>query len=143
MSRIQEHIDVNAPAQTVWDQLHRVKEYPSFMNGVQHAHTHDAGHVHLDVQTGGGEQAFEAVLSDRSDDQIMAWQTQGVPEMQGSLSVSSLDKDHSQVQVRMEYDPESICGAFGGPKGMAQVHAVEQTIRGDLKQFKKLVEGAK
>ncbi|MER7693862.1 SRPBCC family protein [Streptomyces sp. NPDC097610] len=144
MSRLQEHIDINAPAQKVWDQLHRVEEYPSFMDGVQRAYSQGSSRAHLDVQAaGGGEQAFEAVLSDRSEAQVMAWQTQGGPAMEGSLAVRSLDKDHSQVRVRMEYDPESIHGVFGGPKGMAQVHAVEQAVRGDLQQFKSLMEGPK
>jgi hypothetical protein len=43
----------------------------------------------------------------------------------------------------MEYDPQGIQDAFGGPKGMAQVHAVERTVRGDLEHFRDLVERQK
>ncbi|MFE9168201.1 SRPBCC family protein [Streptomyces kebangsaanensis] len=143
MSRLQEHIDVNAPAQKVWDQLHRIEEYSSFMDGVRRASAHGGDRARLDVRTSGGEQALEAVLSDRADEQTIAWQTQGSPELQGTLSVRSLDNDHSQVQVRMEYDPQTIQNTFGGPKGMAQVHAIERTVRGDLEHFRDLVEREK
>ncbi|MGX4692509.1 SRPBCC family protein [Streptomyces sp. JNUCC 63] len=143
MSRLQEHIDISAPAQKVWDQLHRIEEYSSFMDGVQRASARGGDRARLDVRTGRGEQAFEAVLSDRSDEQTITWQTEGSPELQGTLSVRSLDRDHSQVQIRMEYDPQGIQDTFGGPKGMAQVHAVERTVRDDLEHFRELVERQK
>jgi uncharacterized membrane protein len=143
MSRLQEHIDVNAPARKVWDQLHRIEANSSFMDGVQRASAHGGDRARLGVRTGRGEQEFEAVLSDRADEQTITWQTQGGPELQGTLSVRALDSDHSQVQVRVEYDPQALQDTFGGPKGMAQVHAVERTVRGDLEHFRDLVERQK
>ncbi|MFJ8027979.1 SRPBCC family protein [Streptomyces sp. NPDC096311] len=141
MSRLQEHVEIGVPARKVWDQLHRVEEYPSFMGGVRRAYAHGAHRAHLDIWAGGGERALETTFSDRGND--LAWQTESGPKMQGTLTVRSLDEDHSRVEVRMEYDPESVHGTFGGPKGMAQVHAVERTVRGDLEQFRALLEEQK
>ncbi|MFI9272098.1 SRPBCC family protein [Kitasatospora sp. NPDC052896] len=141
MSRLEEQIDIDAPARKVWDRLHDVESYPAFMNGVQSAHAHGSNRAHLDVQTKSAQQEFEAVLSDRDDDQVIAWRTEGSPALKGDLTVRSLDQDHSQVQIRMEYEPEAIHDAFGGPRGMAQIHRIENTVRGDLEQLKNLVEG--
>jgi uncharacterized membrane protein len=140
MSRLEEQIDISAPARKVWDRLHDVESYPAFMDGVQRAFVHGSNRAHLDVQTKSAQREFEAVLADRDDDQVIAWQTEGSPALKGDLTVRSLDRDHSQVQIRMEYEPEAIHDAFGGPKGMAQIHRIESTVRGDLEQFKNLVE---
>ncbi|MEU9988756.1 SRPBCC family protein [Streptomyces sp. NPDC007971] len=141
MSRLEEHIDIDAPARKVWDQLHDVESYPTFIDGVRRAYARGSNRARLDVQTGGVQREFEAVLADRGNDQIITWQTQGSPELKGAFSVRSLDQDHSQVQIRIEYEPADIHDAFGGPGGMAQVHRIENTVRGDLKQLKTLVEG--
>ncbi|MGW2254715.1 SRPBCC family protein [Kitasatospora sp. NPDC001660] len=143
MSRLEEQINIDAPAQQVWERLHDVASYSAFMDGVQGAHAPSSNRAHLDVRTGGVQREFEAVLSDRTADQVLAWETQGSPELKGTLSVRSLDKGHSQVQVRMEYEPEAIQDAFGGPRGMAQIHRIENTVRGDLEQLKSLVEGGR
>ncbi|AKN70290.1 cyclase [Streptomyces sp. PBH53] len=141
MSRLEEHIDIDAPAQKVWDRLHDVESYATFIDGVRRAYPQGADRAHLDVRAGDVEREFEAVLDDRVSDQVISWQTQGSPELKGTLSVRPLDRDHSQVQVRLEYEPAAVQNAFGGPKGMAQVHRIENTVRGDLQQFKSLVEG--
>ncbi|GGS57459.1 SRPBCC family protein [Streptomyces cinerochromogenes] len=141
MSRLEEHIDINAPAQKVWDRLHDVKAYPAFIDGVQRARPQGAGRARLDVRAGSVQREFAAVLDDRASDQVISWQTEGSPELKGTLSVRPLDRDHSQVQIRLEYEPGAVQDAFGGPKGMAQVHRVENTVRGDLQQLKSLLEG--
>ncbi|MEU1007199.1 SRPBCC family protein [Streptomyces sp. NPDC088810] len=141
MSRLEEHIDIDAPAQKVWDLLHDVDSYPTFIDGVQRAQGSGGNRARLDVRAGSVQREFEAVLDDRAGDQVITWQTEGSPELKGTLSVRSVDRDHSQVQVRLEYEPGAVHDAFGGPKGMAQVHRIENTVRGDLQQFKSLAEG--
>lgn len=141
MSRLEEQITIDAPALQVWDQLHRVEDYPLFMDGVQRAVPKDGEGAHLDVTIHGARQGMETVFSDRAGRQEIAWQTEGAPGLKGTMSVRPLDAGHSQVQVRMEYQPEAIHDSFGGPKGMAQVHRIENTVRADLGKLKALVEG--
>ncbi|MBO1414227.1 SRPBCC family protein [Streptomyces sp. FH025] len=140
MSRLEEQIDINAPAQKVWERLHDVESYATFMDGVQRAHAPSPNRAHLDVRAGEVQQEFEAVLTERGNEQVLAWETQGSPELKGTLSVRSLDQNHSQVQVRLEYEPEAVHDTFGGPRGMAQIHQIENTVRGDLEQFKNMME---
>jgi uncharacterized membrane protein len=140
LCRLEAQINIDAPAQEIWDQLHNVESFPAFLDGVEHAIAHGRDRAVLEVQAKSVQQEVEAVLKDRSDDQVITWRTQGGPELKGNLSVRSLDRNHSQVQVRMEYEPEVIHDTFGGPRGMAQVHQIENTVRGDLEQLKNLVE---
>ncbi|MGW3044920.1 SRPBCC family protein [Kitasatospora sp. NPDC001159] len=140
MSRLEEQITIDAPAQEVWGRLHDVEAYPTFIDGIQRAYAPSSNRARLDVRAGEVQREFDAVLTDRGNEQVLAWETQGSPELKGTLSVRSLDRDHSQLQVQVEYEPEAIHDTFGGPRGMAQVHRIENTVRGDLEQFKNLVE---
>ncbi|MBV2153342.1 SRPBCC family protein [Kitasatospora sp. SUK 42] len=140
MSRLEEHITIDAPAREVWGRLHDVEAYPQFVEGIQRAHAPSSNRAHLDVKAGEVQRGFDAVLTDRGNEQVLAWETQGSPELKGTLSVRSLDQNHSQLQVQLEYEPEAIQDTFGGPKGMAQVHRIENTVRGGLEQFKNIVE---
>ncbi|RAG86465.1 cyclase [Streptacidiphilus pinicola] len=141
MSRLEEQITIDAPAREVWDQLHRVEDYPLFMDGVRRSFPRDGEGAHLDVTIHGAQRGMDTLLSDRSSGQEIDWQTEGAPDLNGTLSVRPVDAAHSQVQVRMEYEPEAIHHTFGGPKGMAQVHRIENTVRADLGKLKALVEG--
>ncbi|MDH6123372.1 SRPBCC family protein [Kitasatospora sp. GP82] len=143
MSRLEEQINVDVPAQEVWAQLHRIDEYPMFVDGVKSAFAHGRSGAHLDIETGGGDQAFETQLTDRGNDQVMAWRTLDAPELKGTFAVNPLDDEHTQLQIRLEYDPDAVRAAFGGPKGFAQVRAIEETVRADLEHFKDLVERRK
>ncbi|MEU4098899.1 SRPBCC family protein [Streptomyces sp. NPDC026673] len=143
MSRLEEQIDLNVPTEVAWRHLHRVEEYPRFVSGVREARTESDGKARLGV-TGTGGDSIDAEFSDRtkarSDTREMTWRTSGGAEITGTCSVLPIDEQHSRVQVRMEYDPAEIHDTFGGPKGFAQVSAIERTVRDDLERFKDLVE---
>ncbi|WP_431950934.1 SRPBCC family protein [Actinacidiphila sp. bgisy167] len=143
MSRLEEQIDLNVPTEVAWQHLHRLDDYPQFVEGVREASAAGGGKARLGVSgTGGG--SLEAEFSDRtkahSDTREMTWRTRGGAEITGTCSVLPIDEQHSRVQVRMEYDPAEVHDAFGGPKGFAQVSAIERTVRHDLERFKDFVE---
>ncbi|WUD73202.1 SRPBCC family protein [Streptomyces sp. NBC_00510] len=143
MSRLEEQIDLNVPTEVAWQHLHRLEEYPQFVAGVREAGATGDGKARLGVSGAGGG-LLDAEFSDRtkarSDTREMTWRTSGGAEITGTCSVLPIDEQHSRVQVRMEYDPAEIRDAFGGPKGFAQVSAIERTVRDDLERFKDLVE---
>ncbi|MFD5463185.1 SRPBCC family protein [Kitasatospora sp. NPDC127059] len=141
MSRLQEQIEINAPAEDVWAQLHRFDQYPEFVDGVRSAFAEHGNRAHFDVGVGGERRGFETELTDRGAEQVLAWQTVGgSPELKGAFTVRELDGGHCALQARLEYDGAALQEAFGGPKGFAQVRAVEEAVRTDLEQFKELVE---
>lgn len=140
MSTLEEHVDVGVPLNKAWDSLHQVESYPRFVEGVRDARTVAEGRTQLNVEAGGQARELEAEVSDRSGERVMEWQTTGAPDLIGSFSLQPIDQNHTRVQARVEYDPDSIRDAFGGPKGFAQVNAIERLVRSDLEHFKEYVE---
>jgi uncharacterized membrane protein len=140
MSTLEEHIDLNVPLETVWDCLHRAESYPRFLTGVREARPEGERRAHLDVDTGGRAREFEIEIADRETENVMTWQTTSGPDLAGTFSLLPIDREHTQLQARFEYDPGTIKETFGGPAGFAQAAAIERGVRGDLQQFKELVE---
>ncbi|MGW3729475.1 SRPBCC family protein [Streptomyces sp. F001] len=140
MSTLEEHVDVGVPVDKAWESLHRVENYPRFVEGVRAARTDAGGRAHLDVEAGGRAREFDAEVSDHGDERVMEWHTAGAPELAGSFSLQPIDQNHTRVQARLEYDPGTIRETFGGPKGFAQANAIERLVRSDLEHFKEYVE---
>ncbi|MEU6666632.1 SRPBCC family protein [Streptomyces sp. NPDC046727] len=139
MSTLEEHVDVDISIDKAWDSLHRLENYPRFVDGIRGARE-TGGRARLDVEAGGRSRELEAVVSDREDERVMEWRTTGTPSLKGSFSLRSLDKNHTRIQARLEYDPDTVRAEFGGPKGFAQVTAIERVVRSDLDHFKEYAE---
>ncbi|MCP3819097.1 SRPBCC family protein [Streptomyces sp. A3M-1-3] len=140
MSTLEEQIEIGVPIDTAWDSLHRVENYPRFLDGVREARSEGGHAAHLDVDVDGRTQEFEAEITDRDKERVMEWQTTRAPALAGSFSLLPIDRERTLVQARVEYDPSTVKEAFGGPKGFAQATAIERLVRHDLEQFKELVE---
>ncbi|WP_405721841.1 SRPBCC family protein [Streptomyces sp. NBC_01537] len=140
MSTLEEQIDIDVPMDVAWDSLHRMETYPRFVDGVRGARSEDGIRTSLDVETGGRLRQFEAEITDRAKENVMAWQTTSGPDLAGTFSLLPIDRGHTRVQARIEYDPDTVKETFGGPKGFAQATAIERLVRDDLEHFKELTE---
>ncbi|WP_329311510.1 SRPBCC family protein [Streptomyces sp. NBC_01262] len=140
MSTLEEQIDIDVPMDVAWDSLHRTETYPRFVDGVRGARSEDGIRASLDVETGGRIRQFEAEITDRAKENVMAWQTTSGPDLAGTFSLLPIDREHTRVQARIEYDPDTVKETFGGPKGFAQATAIERLVRDDLEHFKELTE---
>jgi uncharacterized membrane protein len=140
MSTLEKHVDVGVPIAKAWDSLHRMEDYPRFVEGVRDARTEAGRRAHLDVEAGGRAREIEAEVSDHEDERVMEWHTTGAPELTGSFSLQPLDQNHTRVRTRLEYDPDTIREAFGGPKGFAQANAIERLVGSDLQHLKDYLE---
>ncbi|WP_035840538.1 SRPBCC family protein [Kitasatospora azatica] len=140
MHTLEEQIEIEVPVQVAWEQLHRIHDYPRFVDGVMHAHAHGNHRAHLDIEVDGKERVFETTIKDLGGNQVMDWRTLDGAHLHGTVVLRELDTGSTEVQVRVEYEPEAVHDAFGGPHGFAQSGAIERTVRHDLEQFKQLVE---
>jgi uncharacterized membrane protein len=140
MSTLEEQIDVDVPIDAAWDCLHRVETYPRFVEGVREARSEGGNRTHLGIDAGDRTQEFEAEITDRAKENIMEWQTTSGPDLAGTFSLLPIDREHTRVQARIEYDPDTVKEAFGGPRGFAQATAIERLVRDDLEHFKALAE---
>ncbi|MER5352484.1 SRPBCC family protein [Kitasatospora sp. NPDC002551] len=140
MSTLEEQIDVEAPVLAAWEQLHRVHEYPRFVDGVRSAQPHGRNLAHLEVEIAGTEWDVETEITDRGRGRVMTWRTLDGPPLHGAFALRPLDRAHTRVQIRVEYDPRAVHEVFGGPRGFALAGAVERAVRSDLEHFRELVE---
>ncbi|WP_406207505.1 SRPBCC family protein [Kitasatospora sp. NBC_01560] len=140
MSTLEEQIDVDAPVPAAWEQLHRVRDYPRFVGGVHSAHPHGRNLARLGVEIAGTELDVDTEITDRGRGRVMAWRTLDGPALHGAVALLPLDHGRTRVQIRVEYDPEAVHEAFGGPRGFALAGAVERAVRADLELFRELVE---
>ncbi|WP_406458445.1 SRPBCC family protein [Streptomyces sp. NBC_01622] len=140
MSTLEEHVDVGVPIDQAWDGIHRVEHYPRFVEGVREARTEAGGRARLNVEAGGRAREFQAEVADRSGERVMEWTTTGAPDLMGTFSLEPIDQNHTRVQARLEYDPDTIRETFGGPKGFAQATAIERLVHSDLEHFRQYLE---
>lgn len=140
MSTLEEQIDIDAPVLAAWEQLHRVHDYPRFVGGVRSAYPHGTSLAHLGVEIGGTERDVETEITDRGRGRVMAWRTLNGPRLHGAFALLPLDRSHTRLQIRVEYDPETVQQVFGGPRGFAQAGAIERVVRADLELFREIVE---
>lgn len=140
MSTLEEHIDIGAPIDTAWDCLHRAEAYPRFLDGVREARSEGEHRTHLDLDAGGRSQGVDVEITDRGTENVMRWRTTSGPDLAGTFSLLPIDREHTRVQARFEYDPGTVKDAFGGPRGFAQAAAIERGMRSDLRRLKQLME---
>lgn len=140
MTTLEEQIDITAPVLAAWEQLHRVHEYPQFVDGVRSAHPHGRNLAHLGVRIGTAERSVDTEITDRGRGRVMAWRTLDSVHLSGAFALLPLDARHTRLQIRVEYDPEAVHREFGGPRGFAQAGAIERTVREDLEHFRDLLE---
>ncbi|MFD7905071.1 SRPBCC family protein [Kitasatospora sp. NPDC059722] len=140
MTMLEEQIDIAAPVLAAWEQLHRVHDYPQFVDGVRSAYPHGRNLAHLGVAIGGSERDVETEITDRGRGRVMAWRTLDGVRLRGAFALLPIDAGHTRLQIRVEYDPDAVHEAFGGPRGFAQAGAIERAVRGDLEHFRDLVE---
>ncbi|TJZ59001.1 cyclase [Streptomyces piniterrae] len=138
MSTLEEHIDIDVPLDKAWETLHRADTYTRCVGGVREARSAGERRTHLDVEAGGRTRGLDVETTDRGKE--LAWKTTSGPDLAGTVSLLPIDREHTRVQARFEYEPDTITEAFGGPKGFAQHAAIERGVRSDLQQFKELVE---
>lgn len=63
------------------------------------------------------------------------------PELTGSFSLEPIGQNHTRVQARLEYDPDTVQDTFRRAQGVRpDERAVERLVRGDLEHFKEYVE---
>ncbi|MEU3345062.1 SRPBCC family protein [Streptomyces sp. NPDC006700] len=140
MSTLEEHIDVGVSLDSVWDSLHRVENYPRFMDGVRDARAESGGRAQLDIEAGGRTRQMEMKTSDRTGDRVLEWHTTESPKMSCSLTLHPIDRGSTRIQARLEYDPDTVREAFGGPRGFAQANAIERLVRSDLEHLREYAE---
>jgi carbon monoxide dehydrogenase subunit G len=135
MSTIQHSTDVNAPVRQVYNQWTQFEEFPRFMEGVESVRQLDDTHLHWIATVGGKRKEWDAVITEQSPDQRVAWtSTTGAPNA-GMAEFMRISDMSTRVTLTIDVQPEGgvekVGDALGIPSGQ---------VKGDLERFKKFIE---
>ena len=136
MSNIEQSIDVDVPVRTAYDQWTQFEEFPKFMEGVEEIRQLDDTHLHWRTKIAGKVKEFDAVITEQTPDQRIAWTSEDGPEHAGVVTFHRLGDSQTRVMVQMDYEPEGAAEKVGDALGL-----VKRRVKGDLERFKELIEG--
>jgi uncharacterized membrane protein len=136
MANIEQSIDVDVPVRTAYNQWTQFEEFPKFMEGVEEIRQIDDTHTHWRTKVAGKEKEFEAVITEQTPDQRVAWTSETGPEHAGVVTFHRIDEGTTRVMVQMDYEPEGAAEKIGDVLGL-----VQRRVKGDLERFKELIEG--
>jgi len=135
MANIEQSIDVDVPVRTAYNQWTQFEEFPRFMEGVERIRQLDDTHTVWTTKVAGKEKEFEAVITEQTPDQRIAWQSEHGPEHAGVVTFHRLDENKTRVMLQMDYEPEGAVEKVGDMLGL-----VTRRVKGDLERFKEVVE---
>ena len=136
MANIEQSIDVDVPVRTAYDQWTQFEEFPTFMEGVVQIRQVDDTHLHWRTKVAGREKEFDAVITEQTPDQRIAWTSEAGTEHAGVVTFHRLGDAQTRVMVQMDYEPEGSVEKVGDALGL-----VKRRVKGDLQRFKELIEG--
>jgi uncharacterized membrane protein len=135
MSTIEQSIDVDVPVRTAYDQWTQFEEFPKFMEGVEEIRQVDDTHLHWRTKIAGKVKEFDAVITEQTPDQRIAWTSEDGPEHAGVVTFHRLGEGQTRVMVQMDYEPQGAAEKVGDALGL-----VKRRVKGDLERFKELIE---
>jgi uncharacterized membrane protein len=135
MSTIEQHIDVNVPVSTAYNQWTQFEEFPRFMEGVEAVHQLDQQRLQWRANVGGRVEEWEARITEQHPDERIAWRhTTGAPNA-GVVTFHRLSDTTTRVMLQLEYEPQGVVENLGDMVGV-----VSRRVTGDLKRFKEFIE---
>ena len=135
MTSVTKSTDVNVPVRTAYDQWTQFESFPEFMEGVKSVTQMDNTHLHWVVTVGGKTEEWDAVVTEQTPDERVAWKsTTGQPNA-GVVTFHRLGEDQTRVTVQLEWEPGSITEKAGSFLGFD-----DRQVEQDLENFKKFIE---
>jgi uncharacterized membrane protein len=134
MKQFQQSIDVHVPARIAYMQWTRFEELPRFLTGVHAVRKVGDSHLHWRSLVGGREREWDAVITEQTPDQRIAWQSTTGPEIAIAVSFQPLDETHTRVTMDLRHE-ESLGERLGDWLGFGG-----NDIEANLKIFKTMVE---
>jgi uncharacterized membrane protein len=135
MSTIEQHIDVEVPVRTAYDQWTQFTEFPKFMGGVERIDQVSPTMTHWVTKIGGVSREFDAEITEQTPDQRVAWRSTSGSTHAGVVTFHKLDEGKTRVMLQLETEPEGIVEKVGDKAGV-----VSHQTKGDLERFKEFIE---
>jgi uncharacterized membrane protein len=135
METIEKSIEVDAPLTKVYNQWTQFEEFPRFMEGVEVVQQMDDTHLHWVASVGGKRKEWDAEIVEQIPDDRIAWRSISGAANSGVVHFRPVDHDHTQVVVRMSFEPEGAMENLGNALGL-----VSRKLESDLRHFKEFIQ---
>lgn len=134
MTRIQQSVEINVPAQVVYNQLTQFEDYPQFMHDVDYVQQLDDTHLHWVSRLSGQEAEWDAEITEQQPDRYIAWQNTGGPIAGGRVEVQPVGQETARVTLTLETNASSSASGADGDTAMTE------RLGQDLAQLKQFLE---
>lgn len=136
MTRLEQSIEVNAPAHTVYNQLTQFEDYPRFMEDIEEVRQIDDTHLHWRAKMNSHPMEWDAEITEQVPDQYIVWRNNAGPIQVERVAVRPLDDNKTRVTMTMEYEeePQEQAG-----QGDIEERIVQHAVH-DLMRFKRFIE---
>ena len=135
MTKVEEHIEVNVPVTTAYNQWTQFEQFPQFMENVESVQQLDDKRLHWKADVAGKTKEWDAEISEQIPDERVAWTSTTGARNAGVVTFHRLDDNRSRVMLQMEVDPEGPVENAGAALGV-----LKGQVKGDLDRFKKFIE---
>ena len=136
MALIEKHIDVDVPVRTAYNQWTQFETFPRFMEGVEEVRQLDDTHLRWRADVGGKTEEWDAVITEQTPDDRIAWRSTSGAENAGVVTFHRLGDSQTRVMLQLEYDPSGFTENVGNALGF-----MDRRVDGDMHRFKDFVEG--
>ena len=134
-TRVEEHIQVQVPVRTAYDQWTQFEDFPHFMGGVKEVRQLDDRRLHWTAEIAGVRREWEAEVLEQVPDSKVAWAATSGATNAGAVRFEPVGPDATTVYLTLEYEPEGLVEQAGDKLGV-----VQRQVKSDLERFKRLVE---
>jgi HSP20 family molecular chaperone IbpA len=135
MTRLEQSIEVNAPAHIVYNQLTQFEDYPRFMEDIEEVKQLDDTHLHWRAKMNSHAMEWDAEITEQVPDQYIVWRNNAGPIQVQRVAVRPLEDNKARVTMSMEYEAQQQQAEQFDIEEKIVQHAVH-----DLMRFKRFIE---
>ena len=135
MSNVEQHVDVEVPVRTAYDQWTQFTQFPQFMDGVERIDQVTDTRTHWVTKIAGVTREFDAEITEQTPDQRIAWKAVDGATNAGVVTFHRLEEGKTRVMLQLDFEPEGVLESVGDKLGI-----VSRRASGDLENFKKFIE---
>ncbi len=136
METIEKTIEVNVPLNTVYNQWTQFEEFPRFMEGIEEVRQMGDKKLHWKAEIAGKTKEWDAEIFEQIPDQRIAWRATTGAKNSGMVNFFPIGTNETRISLTLNYEPEGAMEKIGDAIGL-----VSSRVEGDLKRFKKFIEG--
>jgi len=135
MSTVEAETVVNVPVRVAYDRWTQFEDFPDFLPGVDQVTQISDDTLHWVVSPAGVTREYDAVITEQTPDEVIAWKSTDAPLNSGRVTFESNADETTRVTLKLEWEPEGFVEKAG-----AAMMVDDAFAKTDLAKFKDYVE---